>query len=368
MPEVAQALRASSARVLVRWREALTRTLPKADELTLQSIENSIPQVLSELADALEGDEPAPVARLLADAPQHGEARFHQRFNIKELLIEYHLLRRVILEELFEQLGRPLNAEEAVAVNLAVDVALRQAVVRFAQHKDAELTNEAETMAKYLSFLSHDLRGGLNGAILMIEVLRRELIGEARFAESLSDLDAMRRSMLETVATMDRFLHAERLRRGKMPVKSGDVELSGLFAQLVRGAAHQIHDKRVSIETSLAGAPQVIRTDGEIVSIILSNLVSNAIKYASGAPVGVAACLRDRDGGVRITVSDSGPGIAPDKLAKLFEPFQRGETYGQKGSGLGLTIARQAAELLGARLTVESSVGQGCKFHLDLPS
>jgi signal transduction histidine kinase len=69
----------------------------------------------------------------------------------------------------------------------------------------------------------------------------------------------------------------------------------------------------------------------------------------------------------RISVIDGGPGIAPDAMANLFAPFTRGETYGQKGVGLGLWMARQAADLIGAKLWVESKPGDGAKFHLDLP-
>ena len=69
-----------------------------------------------------------------------------------------------------------------------------------------------------------------------------------------------------------------------------------------------------------------------------------------------------------LIVKDRGIGIAPEVLARLFKPFERGETYGQKGTGLGLTIARQAAELLGAKLSAESKPGEGAAFHLDLPA
>ncbi len=69
---------------------------------------------------------------------------------------------------------------------------------------------------------------------------------------------------------------------------------------------------------------------------------------------------------LRITVGDTGPGIESSKLEKMFAPFVRGETHGQEGSGLGLSIARQAADLMGAKLWAESEVGKGSKFHLEL--
>ena len=68
-----------------------------------------------------------------------------------------------------------------------------------------------------------------------------------------------------------------------------------------------------------------------------------------------------------ITVSDQGPGMEPEQLERLFAPFVRGDTHGQAGVGLGLFIARQAAEILGASLRADSKVGQGTTFHLQLP-
>src|SRR3954447_11001230 len=179
LPEVSAALRARSGPILERWRQCVIETLPQADELTRKQFENSVPALLREIADALAASRAAPTEKLIADAPPrrgrpppekrppapraHGTVRFHQQFNLNELLIEYHLLRRVVIEEIVEELDRPLTVVEDVGLQSGIDIALRQAAVAFAKHQAEELTNEANAMAKYLSFLSHDLRGGLNG-------------------------------------------------------------------------------------------------------------------------------------------------------------------------------------------------------------
>ncbi|MGH7177536.1 MAG: RsbRD N-terminal domain-containing protein, partial [Tepidisphaeraceae bacterium] len=180
IPDIAAALRAGQPSILRAWRKTVLETLPQADELTLKQLENSVPALLRDLCAALSASEPEPTDRLIEDAPGHGEARFHQNFKLNELLIEYHLLRTSLLEELARQLDRPLKVAEIVAVNSGIDVALREAAVAFADQQAQELLAEASAMTKYLSFLSHDLRGGLNSAILMVEVLRRELAKEDR--------------------------------------------------------------------------------------------------------------------------------------------------------------------------------------------
>jgi signal transduction histidine kinase len=203
--------------------------------------------------------------------------------------------------------------------------------------------------------------------MLMIEVLRRDLSQDPKYGESVEDLDGMRRSMLDTVATMDRFLNAEKLRRGRMPIKIEPIDVASVFQEVARTLAHESSGQQVEIDPD---AVPVVQSDRELLMMILSNLLSNAIKYGRGNPVR----LTGRCGGelgekvaCRISVMDRGPGIPPDKIASLFAPFARGETYGQKGVGLGLYIARQAAELLGARLWAESTSGQGATFHLDIP-
>jgi signal transduction histidine kinase len=362
MPEVATALRATEDSILEQWRAKVIETLPAADELTMQQLEDHLPLLVDKIASALEASEPQPTNELVAVSPVHGETRFHQHFNLNELLIEYHILRRVILENVTEQLGRELDIQEAVAINVGIDVALRRAVVTFSEYQAVELKSEANALTKYLSFLSHDLRGSLNGAVLMIEVLKRELQGESRFKASIDDLDSMRRSMLDTVATMDRFLHAERLRRGKMPVKVGPVNVKMLLDDIARSFAYHAKERKTAIEV-VAPANHVEVSDRDLLTMILQNLTSNALKYGREC---VTLQAKVSPGQCRISVIDRGPGIAPDKLQNLFAPFTRGETYGQAGIGLGLSIARQAADLLGARLWAESEPGQGATFHLEL--
>jgi signal transduction histidine kinase len=200
----------------------------------------------------------------------------------------------------------------------------------------------------------------------MIEVLRRELQTHPQFAESIEDLDTMRRSILDTVGTMDRLLNAERLRRGKMPIKLAEVDLKSLLEDIAKVLHFQAADRSVTVAIN-ASNDLKINSDRELLSQVLQNLTANAIKYGgSGKTVTLSAKKNGKAGEVQISVKDEGPGIDPDKLQSLFAPFTRGETYGQSGTGLGLFIARQAAHLLGAQIWAESEVGQGTVFHLDL--
>jgi signal transduction histidine kinase len=364
-PELAAAVRERHAAVTQRWEQIVREVLPKADELTFTQLRDDIPRVLTQIAESLERAGTRHLDDLLAMSEAHGSTRFHQDYKLNEVLLEYDLLRPILIEEIVTQIKRRLTLEEIAAVNAGIDVSARKSVLVFVRYQSQELSAATESQSKYLSFLSHDLRGGLNGVFLMIEVLKRELAGEQRLASTIEDLDTMRRSLLETVATMDRFLHAERFRKGKVQVRNSQVDLKNLCHEIVAHFVYQSQEKGLKLE-SVVDAACVVTSDRELLSLVLQNLVSNAIKYTERGSVRVTG-KTTLDGGILLAVVDQGPGIEQEKLSELFAPFTRGQTYGQPGVGLGLSIARQAADLLEAKLWAESELGKGSTFFLELP-
>ena len=365
-PELARALRASIHAVTHRWVDVVTESLPSADQLTFGQVRDDMPHVLEQVAKALESDQPFATRKLERITLLHGETRFHQNFRLEELMTEHSILRPIVLEEVTARLGRPMSVGEVSALMAALDLVTRQAHLEFVEHQTRQLHAANEAQSKYLSFLSHDLRGGLNGVCLMIEVLKRELASEERFKESVDDLDMMRRSIFDTIATMDRFLHAERFRKGKVQVRPSRVNLRHLLMDVVAQFTYQAKDKSVEL-TIDAPAESTINSDKDLLSMILQNVTSNAIKYGPRAPVSLSATPIGNNGGAwRLSVADQGPGIPPEKMASLFATFTRGETQGQPGVGLGLSIARQAADLLGAKLWAESDGEKGTTFHVEV--
>jgi len=363
-PDLAAGLRKASDAIVQHWVAMVRDALPKCDEMTFAEVRDSLPQVLEQIARALESEQ-APGVRFLGDiTAEHGVVRFNQQFNLAEVLQEYVLLRAVMFQEVGSAMKRSMSIEEVAALNVGLDVAVRRAVVAFTSHQEKQLQAATEAQSKYLSFLSHDLRGGLNGVFLMIEVLKRELSGEERLAETVQDLDVMRRSLLETVGTMDRFLHAERFRKGKVQVRPAPIRLKNLLSDIAAQFSYQARDKELELHVEVPADCEII-SDRELLSLIVQNLVSNAIKYSQHGRVEIGSSMAPDT--CKVWVEDNGPGIAPDKLNQLFAPFERGETYGQPGVGLGLSIARQAANYLHAKLWAESTVGKGSTFYVEFP-
>lgn len=364
-PEMAAALRARLPHVIVEWAAMVREFLPSADRLTFDQLRDDLPEVIETAAKSLESDRPSRTEDLLKLVPKHGEVRFHQSFSLAEVLIEYDMLRAVVMEQIVTHLGRKIEADEIVALCGALDVVGRRAILAYVQHQSDQLQAATEAQSKYLSFLSHDLRGGLNGVFLMIEVLKRELKEQPQLSETVNDLDTMRRTLLETVGTMDRFLHAERFRKGKVQLKPGRIHLKHLLNEIVSQFSYQARDKGLQLRID-AAADCSITSDRELLALILQNLVSNAVKYSPRGEVVVTATSNE-DRSCTVAVRDQGPGIAPERLSDLFSAFTRGETHGQPGVGLGLSIARQAAGYLGAKLWAESTLGAGSTFYVQIP-
>jgi signal transduction histidine kinase len=363
-PELAAAVRARAANVLARWENAVKEILPSADELTHADLRNSLPDTLENLAAALESNKASPTRVLLTESQEHGAVRFVQSYNLTELLIEFDVLRPILMEETALHMGRDITLGEIIALNMGVDLSARRSVLSFVSHQRRELEAAANAHAKYLSFMSHDVRGGLNAIMLSTDVLYQEMSGHPQFAEAIQDLDTIKRNILETVGTMDRFLRAEQLRSGKVVAKKSPVNLLSLSNELAAQYRHHLHGRGLEIVAASSNGA-VAQTDRDLVFTILQNLVGNAVKYAGQKPVRVL--ITTGPGGAHtVAVTDEGPGIPPERLDQLFSPFVRGDTRGQSGVGLGLYIARQAAEILGATLTATSKVGAGTTFSLAL--
>jgi signal transduction histidine kinase len=192
-PDLATAVRAVISSTAATWERAVRESLPTADGLTMEQLRDDLPKVLNRVADALESNQRYATNSLVDIAPQHGAVRYDQGFKLDEVLVENSILRATLIRQVVAHLRRNLETQEALALSAALDVAFGRAVVRFVDHLTNQLKAATEAQSKYLSFLSHDLRGGLNGVFLMIEVLKRELVGETRLAETVEDLDIMRR-------------------------------------------------------------------------------------------------------------------------------------------------------------------------------
>jgi two-component system sensor histidine kinase VanS len=223
-----------------------------------------------------------------------------------------------------------------------------------------ELQLAVEAQGRYMSFLSHDLRGSLNGLVLMVEVLKREIEGKSETPEAvLSDLAMMKRALVDTVAMMERHVLADRLRRGRAPMNHQPVELSDLVQEVIAKAQTTARAKAdIAMDVP---AEAVVHTDRELLRMALQELVDNLARHCGQCRATISA---KKSGAMwTIEISDDGPGLAQDRLEQWLDPIKRGQI---KDRGIGLTLAQQIAQSLGGKLEGTLAEGKGLTLRLSL--
>jgi signal transduction histidine kinase len=339
--------------------------IPAAADLPDIELQDHLPRILPLMADVMASATQHDVDELLRSSPAQGITRFRQRYNVRELMTEDRMLRRVIIEHVEIALHRRLIQAEQLALDTSIDLMLQEAVVAFITEQHQKLRDAAEVELKYLSFMSHDLNNNLGSVTLNLQVLRQRLESAPEFAADVETLDAAQRSILETVGGMRRLLQSERLRKAGVVPEPRPVSLARLVSSAVMTVFRSAAAKGLVIAEEVP-ADAIIESDLELVSLIVQNLLGNAVKYSLKGTIRVRARVSADE--CLLSISDEGPGIAVEHLHRIFDAFQRGEGHGEPGVGLGLTIAAQAAKLLGAKLSVESTVGVGSTFFLTLRS
>ncbi len=390
-PPLAQALRSMTERIIDDWRRRTLRIMPEQSELSAQQFRDDISLILGVMADALGSNDPPDLRRLVMTAPAHGFQRYTQDYDLADLFAEERVLRRVIVETVELELKRQCVADEAAALHAMIDIMLQQGVLALVQKQKQELRESAESQLKYLSFLSHDLSNNFGVISINLEFVHKRLARVPEMQETASFVWAAMETMQRTREGMRRLLEHEQLRNSNATPRTSLVELRALAEPIVILAAGEAVQKNVAIKLEIHHGC-IAQTNADLVSIILQNLVGNAVKHSIGRADAIrtvrVSAKRDDDstasmGGPKPTknakgvwtvrVSDDGPGIPPDKLKGLFDAFKSTPQHvktafaGEGGFGLGLAIAGQAARLLGTSIEVETEVGRGSTFSFRVP-
>lgn len=298
----------------------------------------------------------APGASPASTAQAHGSQRWELGYDVRELVREYGILRDVIIGLLAEAY-EPLDLAEYRVLTRHLSLALAEAVGQFSDDRDATLAREA---AEHFAFLSHELRSPLTVAFLEIETWT----DAAPCAESVAEV---RDSLQRMARLIDGTLVSERLRSGRTAVTAvlTTIDLGRLTDDVVRELLPIARRRHVEVHADVVPASLAMDGDPRLLASALSNLVGNAVKFTHEHST-VKVRVRVADDLVRIDVEDECGGLPVDAVARAFEPFVQLGTD-RTGFGLGLAIARQAAEAHGGHLVAVDRPGCGCRFTLTLP-
>ena len=234
--------------------------------------------------------------------------------------------------------------------------------------KAAQLRAANELKSRFLSYMSHEFRTPLTSMSSISGILLARLDGPLT-AEQQKQVEFIRGSARELTEMVNDLLDLAKVEAGRITISPEWFEMVDLFAAL-RGMFKPIVAS-TSISLFFDEPSDEIRlfTDDKKLSQILRNFISNALKFTPMGEVRVAARMLDPEH-VEFAVSDTGIGIAPEHIPNLFVDFVQLDVRLQKrlrGSGLGLSLARKFAELLGGRVAVQSELGKGSRFSVVLP-
>jgi signal transduction histidine kinase/CheY-like chemotaxis protein len=234
------------------------------------------------------------------------------------------------------------------------------------QAQDGELAAEAANTAKsaFLATMSHEIRTPLNGVLGMAQAMAADRLSEVQRERLL----VIHRSGEALLAILNDVLDLSKIEAGKLELETIEFDLGELAQGAYSAFTALANKKGLSFALDIAAARGRYLGDPTRLRQILYNLISNALKFTDQGEIRVAA---RRDGEVlEIAVIDTGVGISPENLARLFKKFDQLDSSTTRrfgGTGLGLAICHELVQLMGGEISVESEVGQGSRFILRLP-
>jgi signal transduction histidine kinase len=245
------------------------------------------------------------------------------------------------------------------------------------QHREltrlnAELDRAGKLKDQFLANVSHELRTPLNSVIGFSELLLTMGGGsDAPLSDTQRDyLDTIARNGRHLLELINELLDLSKIAAGRMELRLERLELDAILREVAASVRAQLEARRHTLAIDPAPEALVVTADRGRLRQVLLNLLSNAIKFtADGGRIGLTARPEDA-ARVRVAVSDSGIGIAPEDHAKLFQEFVQVDASTSRryeGTGLGLALSKRLVELHGGAMGVESALGQGSTFWFTLP-
>ena len=350
-------------------------------ELRFRAAAGAPPGQLADIPVPIEGSiagtvltsgEPLIVPDARADPRHYGEVGEQTGLEIRSLLAVPLQVkeRRIGVLEAVNRRGDQGFSPDDVATLMALAaqaaVAIENArLVGALQEANDRLGQLDRLKSQFIAIASHELRTPLSLILLYAAVLRQQLEDAAG-----TQLDAVQRAAMRLKNIIDTMLNLRYLETGQMDLRPIRFDLRAEVEEACEDYRGLAETSELMLVVDLPDEEVVVRADREKMRVVLDNLISNAVKFTPpGGRVRVAVCRRGDE--VEVSVADTGVGIPPQELERIFDRFYQVEghlTRRHGGMGLGLSIVKELVDLHGGRVWAESDLGQGSRFVVVLPA
>ncbi|WP_138502810.1 sensor histidine kinase [Nostoc sp. PA-18-2419] len=378
--------------ILDKWVTAVRKDqqIKSADDLSYIAIKNHIPNVLKAMVTVLSKSEDNDIQSVVIASFEHGTIRAEQGFEPTEIAREYHLLRTVIFDTIQRDLLKVTPSEIIRSMRLIdaiVDEAsarcfksyvqerlreLRQLQMSLTLHNH-ELTRLISTNQEYISQLAHELKHPLTSIIGYSDLFLRQQRKKSRIKDNYTNLEHIERVLRngrQLLQLINDVLELSRYDAGQIKLQLAPTNVSELINNVCQMLEPLAIEKNLQLLVDYQHAPEELFTDSFQLQQIVTNLISNAIRYTESGTIIVMCQVLEKQRWA-IAVSDTGVGIALENQAKVFEPYFRvsasDRPYLPNSTGLGLAIVSRLVKLLQGEINLVSEVGVGSTFTVVLP-
>jgi len=268
--------------------------------------------------------------------------------------------------KLYERLKQASAELERKVQEATAELAQQNELLR-RQHIELEQASALKT--QFLANISHEFRTPLNAILGYTYMLLQGVSGGVTEPQrkSLTRIDSNSRHLL---ALINDILDISRIEAGRMPLNLTTFKVVDLINEVMSELEPIIRRSNLVVSARIKSTLPTVKTDRQKVKQIVLNLLSNALKFTAAGSVTIAASPETRNGTIAIAIRDTGVGIPEESKSKIFEDFRQldnSPARGYGGAGLGLSICRRLAQMLGGAIDLESQVGKGSTFTLRLP-
>ena len=287
---------------------------------------------------------------------------------IMYLLGLYFAATGLVTERLRRRARQAIHAARSLVANLESQALALHKQASELERARAQAAQANAAKSQFLAVTSHEIRTPMNGILGATELL----IGTPLTPTQQRYVRTAHRSASALLALIDDVLDLSRIEAGRLALHASNVDLRALVSEAVDLVRMTARDKAVEVSGRVDTAlPQRVHADPLRLRQLLVNLLQNAVKFTEHGSVRLDVTVVTADPlAVRLSVSDTGIGIPPAQIGSIFDAFTQVDSSSTRrhgGTGLGLTIVKELAELMGGSLGVESVVGEGSRFWVDLP-